>query len=290
MTWWLWLVLALCVLLAAVAGLSFYGAAKWADSTRALTRQLEAARTAPGAPSQAPTHFDVRELDGLPAPVQRYFRTVLTPGQPLITAATIHLTGRFNMSPTGQQWKPFSSEQRVATQRPGLLWNANIQMLPGLPVRVVDSCIAGQGLLHAAVLGLFSVAQAQGQGSDELARGEFMRWFAEAPWYPTALLPSQGVRWQAVDDTSANATMVCGPLTVTLLFRFNTAGLIDSFRAESRGHGVGQEMRMLPWEGRWSDYRVQDGMTLPFTGEVGWVWPDGPRPYFVGHVTAMATE
>ena len=57
------------------------------------------------------------------------------------------------------------------------------------------------------MLGLFTVAQAQGQGSDELARGEFMRWFAEAPWYPTALLPSQGVRWQAVDDTSAQATL-----------------------------------------------------------------------------------
>ena len=37
----------------------------------------------------------------------------------------------------------------------------------------------------------------------EVAQGELMRFFAEAAWYPTALLPSQGVRWQAVDDTSA---------------------------------------------------------------------------------------
>lgn len=39
----------------------------------------------------------------------------------------------------------------------------------------------------------------------EVAQGELMRFFAEAAWYPTALLPSQGVRWQAVDDTSARA-------------------------------------------------------------------------------------
>ena len=31
----------------------------------------------------------------------------------------------------------------------------------------------------------------------ELQQGEFMRYFMEALWYPTALLPSQGVRWEA---------------------------------------------------------------------------------------------
>jgi len=290
MTWWLWLVVVLCTLVVALAGLSAWGAARWASAASRLTRLLEAASaTAPG-PSTGPTHFDVAELQGLPAPVQRYFRAVLTPGQPIITAATIHLSGRFNMSPTGQQWKPFTSVQRVVTRRPGFLWNARIQMLPGLPVRVVDSCIAGAGRLHAAVLGLFTVAEAQGLGADELARGEFMRWFAEAPWYPTALLPSQGVRWQAVDDGSANATVADGPLTVTLLFRFNAAGLIDSFRAEARGHGVGPEMRMLPWEGHWSDYRVHGGMTLPFTGEVGWLWPQGWRVYFEGTVSSLECD
>ena len=119
-------------------------------------------------------------------------------------------------------------------------------------MRVVDSYIAGKGLLHAAILGLFTVADVSGGG--EIARGEFMRFFAEAAWYPTALLPSQGVRWEAVDEHSANATIVDGSLTLTLLFRFNDAGLIGSVRAEARGAMVGKEMVMLPWEGSWSNY------------------------------------
>ena len=49
--------------------------------------------------------------------------------------------------------------------------------------------------------------------------------------------------------TSAKATMVDGPLTLTLLFRFNDAGLIGSFRAEARGGMVGKKMVMAPWEG-----------------------------------------
>ena len=50
-------------------------------------------------------------------------------------------------------------------------------------------------------------------------------------WYPTALLPSQGVRWAAVDDQSAQATLVDGQLALNLLFRFDEAGLIASVHA-----------------------------------------------------------
>lgn len=288
MKWLFWLGLLVCLLVLAAVGLSVYGAKGWKDSTRALTSRLEAARIGDQAQSPFPKRYDARELEGLPAPVQRYFRTVLQDGQPIISAATLNMEGTFNLSPTGEQWKPFTSHQSVITRRPGFLWDANISMLPGVAVRVVDSYIAGEGLLHAAFQGLFTVADVRGGG--ELARGEFMRFFAEAPWYPTALLPSQGVRWEAVDDVCANATMADGPLTLTLLFRFNDAGLIDSFRAEARGAGVGDEMVMRPWEGHWSNYQVIDGMTVPLTGEVAWIWPEGRKPYFVGTVTSLSYE
>jgi hypothetical protein len=58
------------------------------------------------------------------------------------------------------------------------------------------------------------------RGGGEIPRGEFMRVFAEAAWYPTALLPSQGVRWEAVNDHSANATLTADHLTITLLFAY----------------------------------------------------------------------
>ena len=283
MTWLIWTGLALCGVAAAVIGLDAYGATRWAGSTRRLLSNLEDTRV----PAIA-TRYDRRELEGLPAPLQRYFRAVLKDGQPVIAAATVELAGTFNMSATGEQWKPFTSRQRVVTRRPGFLWNAKVSMLPGLSVRVVDSYIAGKGLLHAALLGLFTVAEVSGGG--EIARGEFMRFFAEAAWYPTALLPSQGVRWEAIDDRSANATIVDGPLTLTLLFRFNDAGLIDSFRAEARGGIVGEKMVMAPWEGNFTNYQTRDGVTVPFTGEVAWLRPEGRKPYFRATVTALTYE
>ena len=288
MTWPLWLGVALCLLVVTAVALAAYGSARWTHTTRTLYSELEAARMDGNAQSFAPTRYDSRELQGLPAPVQRYFHAVLKEGQPVIGAVSIELAGTFNMSATGEQWKPFTSRQRVVIRRPGFLWDAQVSVLPGLVVRVVDSYVTGKGLPRAAILGLFTVAKVSGGG--EIARGEFMRFVAEAAWYPTTLLPCQGVRWEAVDDRSANATLVDGPLTLTLLFRLNAAGLIDSFRADARGAMDAKEMVMLPWEGRWSNYQTRDGMTVPFTGEVAWVRPEGPRPYFRGTVKSLTYE
>jgi hypothetical protein len=292
MTWLLWLGGVVGVLVVIAVGLRVVGANRWAELIHAQTSQLESGGVAARSPAQAPlasaARFDARELEGLPAPVQRYFREVLTDGQPIISAATIEMAGTINMSATAEQWKPFTSQQRVVTHRPGFLWDAEVDMFPGVPARVVDSYVAGQGRLIATLLGLFTVAHAHGGG--ELARGEFMRWFAEAAWYPTALLPSQGVRWQAIDDTSANATVTDGPITLTLRFSFNEAGLIASVRADSRGAGVGKDMVMLPWDCSVCDYQPQGGMLLPMTGEAAWVRPDGRKAYFVGHVKKLSHE
>jgi len=288
MTWPLWLGLALCSLAVAAFGLWTYGSKRWAASIRALKQRLEAARIDGKVRSALPAHFDSRELQDLPAPVQRYFRAVLKEGQPVVSALTIDMTGTFNMSGTAEQWKPFTSRQRVVTCRPGFLWDARISFAPGLAASVVDSYIAGEGLLHAAILGLFTVARVSGEG--EVARGEFMRFFAEAAWYPTALLPSQGVRWEAVDEHSANASIADGPLALTLLFGFNDAGLIDSVRAEARGGMVGNKVVMMPWECSLYDYQMCDGMNLPFTGEAAWIRPEGRKPYFRGTITSLRYE
>ena len=278
-----WTALGSGLVVAAGIGLVAFGRSRWADATQTQMAKLEAARL----PMPA-DRYDIREIEGLPAPVQRYFRAVLKNDQPLIATATFDLAGTINMSATGEQWKPFTSTQRAVTHRAGFVWNGRVAMLPGLAANVHDSYIAGTGTLHAAMLGLFTVAEVQGGG--EIARGELMRYFAEAIWYPTALLPSQGVRWQAVDDRSANATLLDGPITLTLLFRFDGAGLITSVHADARGAGVGKDMVMLPWECSASNYQLRDGMMVPTVAEVAWLRPEGRKPYFIGKLTSLVCE
>ena len=278
-----WIALGSGLAVAACIGLVAFGSLRWASVTQTQMAKLEAARL----PMPA-DRYDVREIEGLPAPVQRYFREVLKDGQPIIATATFKFDGTFNMSATGEQWKHFTSTQRAVVHRPGFLWNGSVAMFPGVVAHVNDSYIAGEGKLHAAMLGLFKVADVQGGG--EVARGELMRYFAEAIWYPTALLPSQGVRWESVDDRAAKATLVDGPITLNLLFRFDETGLITSVHADARGAGAGKDMVMLPWECSASNYQLRDGMMVPTRAEAAYLRPEGRKPYFIGNLTSMVYE
>lgn len=287
MTGWGWLGMVLAGLALGAVALRAIGHGRWAQLMDRQASQLEESGVEGLGWPRSCLCFSARDLVGLPAPVQRYFHGVLTEGQPIIAAATLEMRGTINLSTDAQRWKPFTSQQRVVTRRPGFLWDARVALFPGVPVHVEDSYIAGRGRLVAKVLGLFTVAHMQGEG--EIARGEFMRYFAESPWYPTALLPSQGVQWQAVDDASARATLVDGPNSLTLLFRFDELGLITSVHAASRGVGLGQDggMVMRPWDCTLSDYQLQQGMLIPMAGEAAWVQAEGRKVYFVGRVKTL---
>jgi hypothetical protein len=281
----MWKVLVVMALVGAALVVSIvrHAAGRWDAGTERLHARLEEARV-----PVSPAAYDPRELDSLPPPVQRYFRAVLDSGQAMIAGVQLRHTGTFNLSDTSQRWVPFTSEQRVVTRRPGFDWNARIRVGPGITVRVHDAYVAGEGILHAAVMALVPVASRR--GTPDMAHGELMRYLAEAAWYPTALLPSQGVRWEPLDDRAARATLADHGVSASLVFRFGPDDLIQGVMAEGRGYLVADQVVQLPWVGRWTAYETRDGMLVPTEGEVAWVRPTGRYPYWRGTLAEIRYE
>jgi hypothetical protein len=262
---------------------AIYGGYRWQLDTDKLRAKLTN-----GQEIIKPKIYDQKEIEGLPAPVQRFFRTVLKDGQAIASAVKLSQQGQFNMSETEAKWSKFTATQLVVTQRPGFDWDARIQMAPGVSAFVHDTYLLGEGNLNASLLGLFTVAKMH--GTPESNQGELLRFFAETAWYPTALLPSQGVRWEAIDDNSARATMTDGTTTVSLVFQFNDQGAIATIRAEGRYRMDGDKLTAMPWGGRFGEYSVRNGMLIPLEGEVGWEHPEGTRLYFKGKITEISYE
>ncbi len=228
----------------------------WECSARKARARLDAQRSNP-----VPKRVSFKDFEGLPEPVQRYFRTVLTDGQLVIASARIAHRGQFNMSETGEKWKPFTSDQAVNTGRPGFDWEARIRMAPGLSILVRDGYVGGEGILKASLAGLFTVADFP--GTPELACGELMRFLAEAVWYPTVLLPGPFVKWEERDRTSAKANLVDGATAVSLAFHFGPDGLVERVRAESRPRTLGDRIVDMPWEGRFQAWERHGGDARP---------------------------
>jgi hypothetical protein len=266
------------VVMALVMGL--WGHSRWVQSTNARVQALEAAT-----PRTRSERYDDTELATLPPVVRRYLSKALNPNQPIVRGLYMEQSGTFNRSATGEQWEPFTARQRVATKRPGFIWDASIVMSPGIPVRVVDAYVAGVGTLQPSVIGLFDLGGVH--GTTDIARGELIRYFAESVWYPTALLPSQGVQWKAVDEQTAQATLTDGPLTVTLRFSFNAEGTVERISSVERSALVDGVLVQMPWEVRLSHYQIHSGMLVPQEAEVSWLAPTGRMPYWRGKIERL---
>ena len=278
--WIKWIAIIGVLIIVSFGSAAIYGSYRWESDTDRLRAKLTNGRR-----TIKPKIYDQKEIEGLPEPVQRFFRTVIKDGQAIVAAVKLSQQGLFNMSETENKWSPFTATQFVITQRLGFDWDARIQMAPGVNAFVHDTYLLGEGSLHASLLGLFTVAKIP--STPEANQGELLRFFAEAPWYPTALLPSQGVGWEAINDTSARATLTDGATTVSLVFQFNAEGTIDTFRTEARYR---DKLTAMPWGGRFGEYSVRNGMLIPLEGEVGWEYSEGTRLYFKGRTTEISYE
>lgn len=221
-----------------------------------------------GASTPARGVVDFASLSGLPPPVLRYFRHVLTDGQKLVRVAKMRQSGMLRTSSTTDAWPVFTANELVVPAAPGFVWNAKVAMPLAAHVRVLDSYIAGVGAGRVSLLSAFAVASET--GAPELSAGALHRYLAEAVWYPTALLPGAGLVWSPIDDRTARVALSDRGNTVSLEFRFNEAGEVSGIYSPGRFGRFDGEYREVPWEGHFRDYQIQAGMRVPAYGEVGW--------------------
>ncbi|WP_340097681.1 DUF6920 family protein [Salinibaculum salinum] len=212
------------------------------------------------------------DIESAPPPIRRYFDHALAGEQPVVRRARFHQRGEFRL---GNSWHPLTATEWVTTRPPGLLWDATIDVAPFLPVRVVDRYQHGKGVLDARIRSTVPVAQAG--PTPEMNEAELLRYLAEAVWYPTALLPSQGVEWEPVDETSARATIEDGGVTASAVFHVGPDDTVARVTAERYRQEDGQ---YAPWVGQFRNYERREGMLVPTEGEVAWETPDGEAPYW----------
>jgi hypothetical protein len=220
------------------------------------------------------------DLAALPAPVRRYFETVLPERQPPVRTVRLVQHGEFRLGGPDADWKPLTATQHVSVDPPGFVWDAEIAVAPALPARVLDGYRDGEGLLRARLRGAIPVASA---GPDPaMNEGELVRYLAEAVWYPTALLPAAGVEWEPVDDESARATLSDGDVTASVVFEFADDGTVARVTAERYRQ---EDDSYATWVGRFHEYERRNGMLVPTAAEVAWDLPDGEIPYWRATVT-----
>jgi hypothetical protein len=231
------------------------------------------------------TVFTTDDLEGLPAPVRAYFENTLQEGQPYIDSVRLKQNGKLRLGDASSSWRPFTATQHVTVDPPGFFWDASISLVPFVSLRIRDLFRDGNGSAEVSLFGIIPLDR--GEPSQELNEAELVRYLAEAVWYPTALLPSEGVQWEPIDDRTAKATIDHGDVSASLTFSFNEDDEVTRVYTEERYRRVEDGFEPTPWSGYWHSYRRRNGIRIPMEGEIVWHLSDGDLEAWQGQLTEI---
>ena len=209
-------------------------------------------------------------LTGLPAPVQSWLMNSGIVGREKVQIVHLKQKGLMRSKPGQENWSSMRAEQYFSIDEPGFIWQANIDMMPGITIRARDRYMKGKGEMKIKILSLVTIANSTGP---EIDQGTLQRWLAEICWVPSAAL-SPYIRWQLVDSLTAQATMTYRGVSGSVIFHFNSTGDITGCTAD-RFMSRGNNLSLEKWEVKNTEYGVRDGIRIPIKSEATWKLKDG---------------
>jgi uncharacterized protein DUF6544 len=215
----------------------------------------------------------VEMLAGLPEPVRKYLKWSKVLGKPLVRRVTVKQTGRIRQSPQ-KPWMQFRATESYSIDPPGFVWDASAGYgrLPLFTVR--DSYADGKGSMRVKLAGLFPVVNARGSEMDHSCAIRFLN---EMMWFPSAFLHSN-ISWQAIDDNSAEVSLLAHARTVSAKLFFDPDGRITNFFAR-RYKDIGTDSEPTRWSTPITAYRTFCGLRLPAAGQAVWHLESGDFTY-----------
>lgn len=218
-----------------------------------------------------------QDMKELPKPVIKYFSYALSNEQTRIKEIHLKHSGYFKTS-SKSKWIKIKGEQFFSTQQPEFRWIGKTFMF-----KAVDQFKNGKGSLKVRLFSIFPIVNEQGAHIDQ---AELLRWLGESVWFPTNLLPSEQLKWSAIDSTSAKLTYTFNDLDIFYIVSFNQKGEITQLETKR----YIEKGRLKKWIGKVSEYKEFDGMKIPTHIEAIWSLDSGDFKYADFYVETIKYE
>lgn len=206
---------------------------------------------------------------GLPAPVERFYRTVYGDQIPVIESVVI--TGRATMRPMPI---PVNFPARFRfTHIAGQSYRHYIEMgLFGLPLFKVNERYV-DGVSRMQIPGFPMV-----ENDPKTNQGANLGLWAESIWFPAVFLSDARVEWRPVDDQTALLVVPFEDTHETFVVRFDPQTGLITYLESMRYHAAESTQKTL-WINENREYGEANGRPYMKTGAV--IWMDDGKPWAI---------
>ena len=220
----------------------------------------------------------------LPKPVQRYFRHCGFIGkEKMINAKTEWKDIDFKRGQS-KKWMRLDCLQYNSVVEPTRIAYMKNKIFGIFPFEARDKYQDGKGNMLIKLLKFFTVADAKGREMDKSALVTVLSEVCIVPSYAL----QDYIKWEAIDDNTANATLTHNDLTVGGSFNFSDQGEVKSFYTEDRYFAENDgTYKKIPWSIVIDNYTENDGMRFPGEIRVMWHLKDGDLEYFKGQISKV---
>jgi hypothetical protein len=215
------------------------------------------------------------DLAGLPATVQRYLHAMGVVNRPRDWSFQAHITGRFRLRGQGS-WMPAEVWQYNSAVQVARIFHMRIDFASVVPMVGRDSYFGGKGIMHRKLLGLVTVAHAEGPETD---LSELVTYLNDAVLLAPSMLLRPNTSFAPVDDRSFEVTLVDACKTVTARVLLDQNGRPLNFITTDRYADLPGGLVRAEWTTPIDGWQP-DGDRFIFTrGSATWNMPKGPLNY-----------
>ena len=221
----------------------------------------------PSYPEQRPQLETVPLPDGLPAPVERFYRTVY--GEEIPVAETVVIKGSAKMSPFGIKLPA----RFVFVHNAGQAYRHYIEATWfGLPFMKVDEGYVDQMSFFESPMGNIYDDASTNQAAN-------LALWAEATWFPSIWITDPRVRWEPLDENTALMFVPFEEKKENFVIRFDPeTGLLDTMEA-MRYRDSGDQAKKILWITQNLTGKNIEGTNLSAVGSATWL--DQGKPWAI---------
>jgi hypothetical protein len=218
-------------------------------------------------PEKTPQLRTVPLPAGLPAPVERFYKTVY--GEEIPVIETVVIKGRAEISPFGIKFPA----RFLFVHNAGTDYRHYIEATWfGIPFMKVNESYVG-GNSH------FELPIGRYENDPSITQGAVLGLWAESAWFPSIFLTDERVRWEPVDEKTALLFVPFDEQEENFIVRFDPeTGLIDLMEA-MRCRDAGPEPHKILWITKSLPGPTIAGTPLSAVGSATWM--DQGKPWAI---------